>query len=73
MTDATHSGEKKFNFITIAPKDSLKINIKSDFVNDVQNMRLKYYYFISNDKPSLINIDKTNLLNSTINVSLRKQ
>lgn len=72
MADATHSGERKFNFIVIPPNDFLTINIKSEFVNDVETMQLKYYYFILDKNSSLINVDKSKLMDSTLKITLRK-
>ena len=72
MADATHSGERKFNFIIIPPNDFLTINIKSELVRDVETMQLKYYYFILDKNSSLINIDKYKLMDSTLKVTLQK-
>lgn len=72
IADATHSGERKFNFIVIPANDFLTINIKSEFVKDVETMQLKYYYLMLDKNSSLINVDKSKLMDSTLKVTLRK-
>ncbi|AWA31106.1 hypothetical protein HYN48_13970 [Flavobacterium magnum] len=66
MSDAMHSGIKKFNFIIIPPNDSLKINISSKYANDVTRTGLRYYHFASNDQFGLIDISKVKLQESIV-------
>ena len=72
MADATHSGERKFNFIIIPPNDFMTINIKSELLRDIETIQLKYYYFILDKNSNLINIDKYKLIDSTLKVTLQK-
>lgn len=70
MGNAVHSGEKFFNFITILPGDTLTININEKLISNIEELELKYYYFISNDKNSLLDIENTRIVESKEYISL---
>jgi len=72
MNDAEHSGVKKFNFILIKPNDSLVINLDNKLIKDeVEIMELNYFYFYSNEKSNLIDIDNTKLESEKVSIKKR--
>ncbi|WP_297334124.1 hypothetical protein [Flavobacterium sp.] len=66
MKDAVHSGEKKIKFIVIPPNDTLTVNINPNVIPDVRKIRLRYYYFISDEDSNLLQIDNILLLHSEV-------
>ena len=69
MSDAIHSGIKKFNFIQLLPNDSVTINFDVNRlarqVGDYQydKLKMRYYYFRKRGQnfDGLVNITKTRL------------
>ncbi len=69
MSDAEHSGVKKFSFIKIKPNDSLTINLDEKFIKKgIDKISLNYLFFYSNEQLNLIDINEIKIISKNINV-----